>query len=137
MTMKLRAVPAVMLMFVTISAGCSRADLLAGLDAGPASEAVLIGNDQQAAAGAELAEPVTVKVLDAAGRPVAGQMVNFVVTAGGGEVYAGASVTDTQGLARDWWTLGAEPGVNRLEVRAVDSATGAPVVFGTFQATAF
>lgn len=137
MTMKLRAIPALMLLFVATSAGCSRADLLANLDAGSASEAVLIGNDQQAAAGAELPEPVTVKVLDAAGRPVAGQMVNFVVTAGGGQVYAGASVTDAQGLSRDWWTLGAEPGLNRLEVRAVDSDTGARVVFGTFQATAF
>jgi len=68
---------------------------------------------------------------------LAGQIVNFVVASGGGSVFAGASVTNVDGVAQERWTLGlstAEP--QRVEVRAVDPSTGEPKVFGVFQATA-
>ena len=126
-----------LLLAVALSSGaCSRADMLASLEAGPASQAVLIGDGQEAAAGSELPSPVTVKVLDAVGRPVPGQMVKFVVTAGGGEVFAGVALTNEQGLAAEWWTLGDSPGINLLEARAIDSLNSDGLVLGSFAATA-
>jgi hypothetical protein len=135
MTINLRALPAVLLAVAASTSACSRADMLASLEAGPAAEVVLIGDGQTADAGSELPEPVTVQVLDAAGRPVEGQLVKFIVIEGGGEVFAGAAMTNDQGIAREWWTLGEVPGLNRLEVQAMDSLTGVPTVVGSFLAT--
>jgi hypothetical protein len=104
----------------------------------PTSEiqfAIVSGNDQQAPAGSELPAPIVVKVTNTSGTAVAGQLVNFVVTQGGGSVFAGRAITNSSGIAQEWWTLGATPGANTLEVRAVDSSTGQPRVFGTFRAT--
>lgn len=97
---------------------------------------VVGGEAQVGAAGEELPSPVVVRVLDAAGAPVPGQAVNFVVTGGGGSVFAGVAVTNAAGEARERWTLGPALGPQRLEARAVDSATGAALVFATFEATA-
>jgi hypothetical protein len=77
---------------------------------------------------------VTVQVLDAAGKGVPDQIVKFVITEGGGEVYAGAALTDKQGFAREWWTLGEQAGENAMEVRSMASGTGEVLVFGTFRA---
>lgn len=126
--------PFLLLMLVAVTAACSRSAPVAVLDSSLATQAVLIGNGQVAAAGTELPRPIVVRVLDDASRPVQGQIVNFVVTTGGGEVYAGAAVSDERGMARDWWTLGPQPGINRLEARAVNSTTGEAIVFGTFVA---
>jgi hypothetical protein len=134
--MKLPTLPTAVFLAIALAAGCSRSDpFQPGLQAGPASRAVLSGSDQRAPAGTELPQPVVVKVLDAAGNPVPDQIVNFVVTGGGGEVYAGAAITNRQGVAQEWWTLGPRPGPNTLEARAVDSGSGEALVFGTFQAT--
>ena len=40
------------------------------------------GNSQTGVVGQELSEPVTIRVTDAEGRPVQGQLVNFHVVAG-------------------------------------------------------
>jgi len=135
MTIFRKFIPAVLVLSIGWLAGCSRAGVVDSLETAGPITAVLIGGGQQAPAGSELPDPVVVQVLDGLGRPVANQIVNFVVVAGGGSVYAGAGVTNEEGFARDWWTLGEEPGVNRLEARAVDSTTGQPIVFGTFEAT--
>jgi hypothetical protein len=133
--MKLPTLRTAVFLAIALAAGCSRSDpFQPGLDAGAASRAVLIGSDQKATAGTELPKPIAVKVLDAAGNPVPDQIVNFVVTSGGGHVYAGAALTNGQGVAQEWWTLGPRPGPNTLEARAVDSTTGEALVFGTFQA---
>lgn len=101
---------------------------------GGAARAELIGNDQTGVVGAELPDPIVVRVLDAAGNTVSGQIVNFVVTGGGGHVLVGVAITDVEGIARDWWTLDPDAGENTLEARAVDSDTGIPIVFGVFRA---
>jgi hypothetical protein len=76
-------------------------------------------------AGRELAEALRVEVRDGAGRPVPNFLVNFRVVAGGGAVFAGAAITDAAGRAVDRWTLGpASADTQRVEVRAVDPATG-------------
>ncbi|MEX1255985.1 MAG: hypothetical protein WEG36_00050 [Gemmatimonadota bacterium] len=95
---------------------------------------VVSGNEQVGAPGVELADPLVVRAEDSRGRPLRGQIINFRVVSGGGTVFAGAAITDQQGTARERWTLGSE-GVQRVEARAVDPATGAPLIFGVFTAT--
>ncbi|HYG70220.1 MAG TPA: hypothetical protein VD838_21265 [Anaeromyxobacteraceae bacterium] len=69
--------------------------------------------------------------------PVPGVVVNFVVVEEGcGRPFAGSAVTDTIGRAKDLWELGGRAGECRMEARAVDPETGAPMVFDTFFATA-
>lgn len=76
-----------------------------------------------------------VVVLDANDKPVAGQAVNFVVTAGGGHVYGGVETTNASGIAAEEWTLGTVAGQQVLEARATD-ADGAPLLLGKITATA-
>lgn len=100
---------------------------------------IVSGDDQEARVGTELSSPLVVKVTDDDGRPVRGQIVNFVVVSGGGSVFAGTAQTNEQGEARERWTLGTSTAAadsQRVEARAVDAATGAALVFATFSATA-
>jgi hypothetical protein len=109
-----------------------------GSKVGPAAHLDIVAdNTQSAPVLTELPQPVVVKVTDANGHVVKGQVVNFVVTAGGGHVFAGTAITNDDGLAQERWTLGSVAGAPQtLEARAVDSATGAALVFATFSATA-
>jgi hypothetical protein len=95
------------------------------------SMAVVSGGDQEALEYTELPQPVVVQILNAKGKPAPGQVVNFRVVQGGGSVFAGAAVTDANGIAREWWTIGGHIGRNLLEARAVDPSTGAQLVLGT------
>jgi hypothetical protein len=104
----------------------------------PASMTIVSGDDQDGVVGEELAAPVVVRVLDADDNPVAGQLVNFRVAEGGGSVFAGASITNSDGLAQERWTLGRRTAdEQRLEARAVDQSTGQAIVFASFTATPF
>lgn len=103
----------------------------------PAQLEIAGGNGQVGIVGLELPNPLVVKVLDANGRPVRNQLVNFRVTAGAGSVFAGSALTNADGIAQERWTLGTSTqGEQRVEARAVSNNTGAPLVFGTFGATA-
>jgi hypothetical protein len=95
---------------------------------------IVSGDAQSAQANTELPNPLVVRVTNDRGRPVGDQIVNFRVVSGGGSVYAGSGITNRDGLAQEWWTLGST-GVQRLEVRAVDPATGEKKVYGQFAAT--
>lgn len=101
---------------------------------GPLSMSVVSGDGQQAPPGAELPAPLVVRVEDSHGRPVVGQIVNFRVASGGGSVFAGAAISNKNGLAQERWTLGLG-GLQRVEARAIDPATGAPLTFAVFTAT--
>lgn len=121
------------------SSGCQDPgplDTAAELRADAVRYEIVAGDAQTARPGAELPQPLTVRVTDASGIPTVGQIVNWVVTQGGGHVFAGRTLTDSLGYAREWWTLGPEAGQNLLEARAVHSTTGEPLVFGRFAATA-
>jgi len=127
----------------TLTAAALAGGLLLGCDSptgpgGPGAPArldVVSGDLQTGVVAGELAQPLVVKVLDEDGDPVAGQLVNFRVLAGGGSVFAGAAQTNAQGEARERWTLGTVAGdTQRVEVRAVDTTTGAALVFGAFRA---
>jgi len=94
------------------------------------------GEAQSGIAGKELPDPLKARVVDDKGNPVPGHLVNFKVTAGGGSVFAGASLSNADGIARERWTLGTKVGIAQtLEARAVDSNTGAAIVYATFSAT--
>jgi alpha-tubulin suppressor-like RCC1 family protein len=98
---------------------------------------IVSGDGQQAVVGTELPTPLVVKVLDSAGAAVNSQVVNFRVVAGGGSVFAGTSVTNSSGLAQERWTLGTSTADSqRVEARAVDNVTGAPLTFAVFKAVA-
>lgn len=101
----------------------------------PASMEIVAGQDQSGAVGTELPTPLRVRVRDSAGLIVRGQVVNFRVTAGGGGVFAGVSITNDSGLAQDRWTLGTSTADSqRVEARAVDNNTGEPLTFAVFRA---
>ena len=102
----------------------------------PTSLQVLAGGEQTGVVGQELPQAVVVRVNDAQGQAVSGLLVNFVVTEGGGSVFAGAAQTNADGEARERWTLGPTAGEQVLEARAVDQSTGDPIVFGRITATA-
>lgn len=97
------------------------------------------GEGQTGLPGQPLPGPVVVRVERIQGKravPESGVLVNFVVTQGGGSVYAGAGLTDGDGIASDWWTLGPKEGPNELEVRAVHGVAGVKEMYGRFTATA-
>jgi hypothetical protein len=74
------------------------------------------GNGQTAPRGTVLPKAFTVRVVDAAGRPVIGVQVTFRVQTGGGSI--GASQvkinTNASGLAEVTLTLGPNPGANTV-----------------------
>ena len=117
--------------------GCGK-DSSTGPHVGPpANMSIVSGDAQSGVVGEELATPLVVRVVDANGDPVQGQLVNFRVTAGGGSVFAGSSNTNTDGVAQERWTLGTVAGAGQtVEARAVDNATGQALVFATFHANA-
>ena len=96
---------------------------------------IVSGDAQVGDPGRELPEALRVVVLNESNQPVPGVVVNFRVVSGGGEMYAGAALTDAQGRAADWWTLGpASADTQRVEVRAVDPVTAQRRVYATFKA---
>ncbi len=119
---------------VVLSLACSGDDATAPARAVALN--VISGDKQTAPPNAELPQPLVVRVVDANGQPVQGQIVNFRVTAGGGSMFAGAGSTNAQGIVQDRWTLGPAAGAQTAEARAVDNTTGAAIVFAKFTATA-
>jgi adhesin/invasin len=96
----------------------------------PTSMVAVSLTTQSATAGAEVADPPSVIVRDAAGVPVPGVPVTFTVTAGGGSVAGSPVSTNANGIATvASWTLGTAVGANTLTA----TATGLPTV--TFNAT--
>lgn len=75
-----------------------------------------------------LAQPLVVRVTDAAGNPISGVAVQFVVTAGGGSTDPVNAATDAAGLARTRWTPGSVSSAQTLDVSS-SSLSGSPVRF--------
>lgn len=100
----------------------------------PPQGTLVSGNLQQATVGAELPQPIVVRVTDQEGDPVPGQVVTFTVTAGGGTLFAATAETSAAGEASNRWTLGTVADTQRVEARLVDPESGQPVVLATFLA---
>jgi hypothetical protein len=75
-------------------------------------------------------------VLNAQGVAITSTTVSWVVTRGGGSVFSPATGTNQSGQTQNIWTLGTIAGNQTVEVRWVDSSTGAAVVIGNFVAKA-
>jgi hypothetical protein len=70
---------------------------------------------QVAPAGSRLTDSMVVQTQDALGNGVPGRSVVWTVTAGGGSVSAASSVTDAQGKAFVFLTLGTTAGTNTIQ----------------------
>jgi adhesin/invasin len=86
--------------------------------------ALVAGTDQRAIAGSTLPQPIVVRATNRKGAPAAGQLVSFRLPADQGAVQPATAFTDADGRARTTWTLGENPGRQRLlaSVARVDSA---------------
>ena len=89
----------------------------------------ICGDDQEGTVGALLTEPLVVSVSDEGGAAMAGVVVSFAVTAGGGTLSSATATTDANGRARTWLTLGSDLGTNMV------SATVEGLASVTFTAT--
>jgi hypothetical protein len=98
------------------------------LPSGVASLALVSGDNQAGAAGSLLAAPVIARTLNAAGNPVAGVVVSFSVTAGGGSVTAALDTSDASGRVTADWTIGTKVGdAQRLVVAVAPSGATANI----------
>jgi hypothetical protein len=94
----------------------------------PATGLELVKGDSQVGyAAAVLADTLVVRVTDRHGHVVRDAMVQFSVESGGGSVIQ-AVASDSAGVARTRWTLGAAPGGQRVSAR-LDNGAGQPVLF--------
>jgi ribosomal protein L35AE/L33A len=94
----------------------------------PTTLVLVSGGGQSAPVGAQLANPITVRLL-AGTQPVPGTAVTF--SAPGGTLSASSATTDANGLAAIRWTLGATAGTQTLTV----SSAGVPNLAVTATAT--
>ncbi|HEX2451873.1 MAG TPA: Ig-like domain-containing protein [Gemmatimonadales bacterium] len=92
----------------------------------PASITVVSGEGQRAPVERRIAAPITVQVVSRGGRPIQGVPVRFSTT-DGGSVEPAIDTSNSHGIARTAWVLGAVPGRQRL-TPSVDGITAAPTV---------
>jgi len=76
----------------------------------PASAQIFAGQGQEGITGELVPNPLAVRVLDPAGRPVPGVPVRFGVTSGGGTLDAEELLTGPAGTVTVRWRLGSTPG---------------------------
>jgi len=99
----------------------------------PAALNLVSVNGQSGVVGQALANPLVVKVVDAAGAGVPGVSVAWSVTSGGGALSAATTTTNAAGTATVTWTLGPTSGANTVSA----SVAGVPTIAaGVFTATA-
>jgi hypothetical protein len=108
-------------------------DLLLPGASEPASVTLLQGNDQNGRVGQPLPQPLVVAVADAAGRPVEGATVVFVLTdpAPGAAITPDTVATDANGKATAQVQLGTRPGTQAGQVMAL-GGTGAATATAPF-----
>jgi hypothetical protein len=114
--------------FVRVEDLEARATIMVDLELG--SLAIVEGDGQTGEVGAQL-DPFVVRVLDGAGGPIIGAIVEWSVVAGEGDLSSATSLSGEGGLADVVYTLGTGAGTH--EVRA--SLVGSPLEV-TFTATA-
>lgn len=78
----------------------------------PANILVASGDRQRARAGASLAKPIVIRLVDASGNGVSG--IPIVLSLSGGSVPDSTPRTDSLGIARISWTMGRTAGAHSL-----------------------
>jgi Bacterial Ig-like domain (group 1) len=122
---------------LAVFTGCGGDDLTLPGDTGPASISKVDGDNQTGPAGAELANPLIVQVVDQRGFPVADQPVAFAVVdeIPGSQILPSEARTGDDGTATARWVLGATSGSQQVLARVVGD--GVPDgLEATFQAIA-
>ena len=99
-------------MFATLSA-CSETSPPQPAAIVPMGDVALSGT-----VGEFIAQPLTVKVTDAGGSPVAGTVITFTVVDGGGTLSAQLDTTDFSGVASTLWRLGERTLTQRVTAAA-------------------
>jgi len=90
----------------------------------PAGSFTVVGDGQSAPFGAALPSAIFVTLTSTSNKPLAGGIVRWAVTAGGGGVSPAQSVTDVNGVASTQWTLGACcAALNTLTMTAAENLT--------------
>ena len=91
----------------------------------PNSLGKVAGDGQEGTVGVALAEPFVVSVLDEDGAAIAGAVVTFSITTGGGTLSATTATTDANGRAATRLTLGSDAGINTVSatVEGLESVT--------------
>ena len=91
----------------------------------PHSLTKVCGDSQEGMASEQLAESLVVLVSDENGAAMAGVVVSFTVTAGGGTLSAATATTDANGRAATRLTLGSDAGTNTVSatVEGLESVT--------------
>src|SRR3989442_12369306 len=89
------------------------------------------GDGQTGSVGTTLPTPLSVRVADLFGNPVAGVTVTWTPASGSGSVNPTTSTTNTNGIATTTWTLGTRAGTQTTQATAAGSpatfpATGTP-----------
>jgi hypothetical protein len=111
------------------SGGSAGVALVVSVVAGAAANLELASGDGQAdPAGSTLASPLTVRVTDAHGFPVAGEAIQWAATAGGGSVAPTSTVSGADGTSFTLATLGAASGAYTFSA-AAGALAGSPVTF--------
>lgn len=128
------AIRRIVLVAAALIAGCKSAT-----DPGPGQATGLViasGNNQQGVVGAALPAPIAVKVVDAKGRTVPSQAVEFTLLSGGGQLSSTSATTNSQGIASTVWTLGTSTSaLQRVGAKYIDVLTGLPAGDVLFRAT--
>ena len=104
---------------LAVAACSSDSPTKGGNNSTPAAVTISSGNNQVGVPGSPLASPISARVTNAQGNPIAGNAVAFTVTRGDGTVASATVNTDNDGVAQAAWTLGS--GSVRQELTA---ATG-------------
>jgi len=115
----------------TVEAGASTTITATVTAARAATVEAAAGANQTAPAGAAVPIPPSVRVADAFGNLVEGVTVTFTVLSGGGQVTAGQSTTNAQGIATvGSWTLGPSIGTQTLSASVGESGvSNNPIIF--------
>lgn len=91
------------------------------------------GNNQTGKINTQLPQPLEVLVKDKNGNPLEGAEVNFFVIEGSGSIPQQEVLTNPDGIARTYWTLGNLVGEQKLSVSCWDSnyepVNGSPMEF--------
>ena len=106
------------LLFATALAACGGGD--PGLD--PATIELVSGSDQRAVQGLSLEDPIVVRVLDELGDPVSGYAISAEPAPRHGQIDS-VTVTDGDGVAEVYWTLGPDAGEHTNIVTAGEVST--------------
>jgi hypothetical protein len=106
---------------LAIIMACGGSDLLLPTEAGPGEITLHLGDNQRGPAGAELSQPLVVKVLDRRGQPLPNQRVAFAPAAEipGSEITPDTAETLEDGTARARWVLGRISGSQSAVARVV------------------